>query len=207
MKKLFLLLALSLLAGCSSKQPAPEAQKNGVQPQKQPVEFVTGREAFQRMYGAARLWAPDAQPIRLESQSRAEDKADGKADVWGATFVSPTRRLMKPFLWSGVDADDAPQPGLTPGNEDSYNPSNASTQPFNIVALHVDSDAALTEADKHGGKEQLKKDARSGVKYVLTWNPLKTELVWHLIYGRNEETAPLTVFVDATTGKFIRAAK
>ena len=207
MKKIILLFAISLLGGCSSKQNADQAQKPAAAGQKQPVEFVTGREAFQRMYGAARLWAADAQPIRLESQDRAENKADGKADVWGATFVSPGRRLMKPYLWSGVAADDAPQPGLTPGNEDGYNPDNASTRPFNISALHMDSDAALTEADKHGGKEQLKKDPKSGVKFALTWDPLKSELVWHVVYGRNENTAPLTIFVDATSGKFLHAAK
>src|ERR1700687_3488878 len=80
MKKLLMaMLALVLMAGCTSEpsQPAP-TQK----PQPKPPEFVTGRVAFQQLFIAAHGWARDAQPYRLESVITADSKGkDGKSAV------------------------------------------------------------------------------------------------------------------------------
>ena len=56
MRKLTLaLLALLLLAGCSSNQPASETKKTAAAPKQ--AEYKTGRVAFQEMYLSARGWA------------------------------------------------------------------------------------------------------------------------------------------------------
>ena len=114
---------------------------------------------------------------------------------------------MKPFIWSGSNAPDAPSRGVSPGNEDNYNPNNASTQIFDVAFIKVDSDQAFTEAQKHGGDKVLEKDPTTPVLYVCDWNHNTNELTWHVIYGASRETAKLTIAVNASTGAFIRVEK
>lgn len=201
-----LILAASLI-GCTSQpsQPTSGAGKSAKAPQ-QAAEFATGREGFQKVYGAARQWATDAQPIRIQSMVRKENMPDGKSTVWGTSFASPGRHMMKPFIWSGA-VDDSLEQGVNPGNEDTYSPTNISTTPFDVSSLQVDSDKALEVANQHGGKALLKKDPTTPLKYECVWDPRANQLSWHVIYGTNENTAKLVVLVDASTGKFIRASK
>jgi len=206
MKKLLMaVLALLLMAGCSS-EPAQPAQSE--KPQPKPPEFVTGRVAFQKTYIAARGWAHDAQPFRLESQITADSKGkDGKSDVWRASFASPANRSVKPYVWSGTDAADAPARGVSPGTEDGYSPNNSSTQIFDIAYLKVDSDKALETAQKHGGDKILEKDPDTPIFFLLDWNHATNQLIWHVIYGTNRDEAKLRVAVDASGGDFIRVEK
>ncbi len=204
MKKLLMaLLTLMLMAGCSSEpsQPAP-AQK----PQPKPTEFLTGRAAFQRLYIAARGWARDAQPYRIESIVTADSKGkEGKSAVWRAFFASALQHGVKP--WSGEDAPDAPSRGIRPGSEDNYSPSNSSTQIFDVAFLKTDSDKALEVAQKHGGEKLLAKAPDTPVLYMVDWSTPTGELIWHVIYGANPYEAKLKVAVNANTGEFIRVEK
>jgi hypothetical protein len=208
MKKLLMaMLALAFLtmAGCTS-EPSKPAQTE--KPQPKGADLQTGRYAFQKLYIAARGWARDAQPFRLESQLMADSRGkDGKSDVWRASFASPAGRGAKPYVWSGTDVPDAPSRGISPGNEDSYSPTNASTQIFDMGFLKVDSDKALEVAQKHGGDKVLEKDPETPILYVLDWNHATNELTWHVIYGNSRGDAKLTVAVNATTGEFIRVEK
>ena len=206
MKKLLMAaLALLVMTGCSS-EPAKPAQTE--KPQPKAADFETGRVAFQRLYVAAHGWARDAQAFRVESQFTADSKGkEGKADVWRAAFASPSQHSVKPYVWSGTDASDAPSRGVTPGTEDSYSPANSSTQIFDIAFLKVDSDKALEVAQKHGGEAILKKDPNQPVRYILDWNPKKSELEWHVIYGTAELDAKLNVAVNASSGDFVRVEK
>ncbi len=204
MKKLLLaMFSLCLMAGCSS-EPSKPAEK----PQPKEPEFVTGRTAFQKCYIAARGWARDAQPYRLQSKITTDSPGkDGKADLWQASFGSPTQRSVKPFTWSGTSVDDAPSRGVNPGNEDTYIPTNASTQIFDMQFLKIDSDQAFTEAQKHGGDKLIEKSPDTPISYVLDWTPATNQLIWHVLYGSNPDTAKLKVDINATTGEFIRVEK
>jgi len=204
-KRVMAVAALLLMAGCSS-EPAKLAQSE--KPQPKATEFETGRVAFQRLYVAAHGWARDAQGFRLESQLTADSKGkDGKADVWRASFASAAQRSVKPYIWSGTDAPDAPSRGVSPGTEDTYSPTNSSTQVFDIAFLKVDSDQALATAQKHGGDKVLEKDPDTPVIYLLDWSRPTSELTWHVIYGSSRDDAKLRVAVNATTGDFIRVEK
>jgi hypothetical protein len=204
MKKLLLaLFALCLMVGCSSEPPKP-AEK----PQPKGPELVTGRTAFQKCYIAARGWARDAQPYRLQSQATSDSTGkDGKADLWQASFASPSQHGVKPFTWSGTDVSDAPSRGVNPGNEDNYSPTNASTHIFDMQFLKIDSDQAFEEAQKHGGDKLLEKASDTPVIYILEWNAPTNELTWHVIYGTNRDTAKLRIAINATDGKFVRVEK
>jgi hypothetical protein len=208
MKQLLMaMLALALLtvAGCSS-QPATPAPTE--KPQPKAADLETGRYAFQKLYIAARGWARDAQPFRLESQPTADSKGkDGKSAVWRASFASPAGRGVKPYVWSGTDAQDAPSRGISPGNEDSYSPTNASTQIFDIGFLKIDSDKAFELAQQHGGDKLLEKAPDTPILYVLDWNRATNTLIWHVIYGASRDDAKLIVDVNGTSGEFIRVEK
>ncbi len=204
MKKLLMAMtALALMAGCSS-----ESSKPAEKPQPKAPEYQTGRVAFQKLYVAARGWARDAQPFRLQSQTTADSKGqDGKAGVWRASFASPAQHGVKPYVWSGTDAADAPSRGVSPGTEDSYSPANSSTHIFDMAFLKVDSDKALEVAQKHGGDKIMAKTPDSPVVYTLDWSAPTSELIWHVIYGASRDDAKLVVDVNAATGEFIRVEK
>jgi hypothetical protein len=206
MKKLLLaMLALAMMASCTS-EPSKPAQTE--KPQPKPPEYLTGRAAFQKLYIAARGWARDAQPYRIESLSTADSKGkDGKSAVWRAFFASALQHGVKPYVWSGEDSSDAPSRGISPGSEDNYNPTNSSTHIFDVAFLKNDSDKALEVAQKHGGDKLLAKTPDTPIMYMVDWSQPTGELIWHVIYGTNQYEAKLKVAVNANTGEFIRVEK
>jgi hypothetical protein len=199
-----ILVMLALFAGCDSNVPKPPEAK----PEPKPPEQLTGRAAFQKTFIAARNYAADVKPFRIESTPSPDGNGqEGKSAIWRASFASAIQKGVKPFFWSGSNAADAPARGVSPGNEDVYNPSNASTQVFDVAFLKSDSDAAFAEAQKHGGEKILAKDPTTPIIYICDWNHNTNELIWHVIYGASREDAKLTVAVNASTGAFIRVEK
>jgi hypothetical protein len=199
---------LLLLTACSSTKPA-ETPSNSSQTAKkaelrQP-QYETGREAFQKMYLAARLWAPDIKPFRLQSQySPDAPSSEGKAGLWRCSFASASKRAMKMFIWSGLTGADAPEQGVSFTAEDSWNPSNNSTQVFDLAFLKVDSDQAYQVAQQHGGAKLLKKNPNQPLFFMLDWDARKGSLLWHVVYGASMDDASLRVAVNATSGQFER---
>jgi hypothetical protein len=200
-----ILVATMLLAGCTSEPSKPAESK----PEIKGPELLTGRSAFQKVFVAARGWAQDAKPYRLDSlvTSDGGNGQDGKWALWRGGFASPAQHSVKPYTWSGSNAEGAPSRGVNPNPEDSYNPTNSSTQVFDIAFLKVDSDQAFATAQKHGGDKILEKDPATPITYVCDWNHNTNELVWHVIYGASRDAAKLTIAVNASTGDFIRAEK
>lgn len=195
---------LALVSACDSNTAKPAQSK----PEPKPAELLTARAAFQKVFIAARNYAADVKPFRIESTPSSESNGhDGKSAIWRASFASAMQHGVKPFIWSGTDAPDAPSRGVSPGNEDTYNPSNASTQIFDVAFLKVDSDQAFAEAQKHGGEKILANDPATPVIYICDWNHNTNELTWHVIYGGSRETAKLTVAINASSGAFIRVEK
>src|SRR5215469_16038752 len=208
-KTLFLCCALVVLVSCSSENKTATAPAHpAAKPAEKQPQYETGRTAFQRMFLAARLWAPDIKPFRLQSQFTTDaPTADGKAGLWRASFASPSKRAMKMFVWSGLVGPDAPEQGISFSAEDSWSASNTSTQPFDIAFLKTDSDKAYEVAQKNGGEKLTKKDPKQPVTFLLSWDGSKNQLVWHVLYGDNPSETKLRVAVDATSGEFLRVEK
>ena len=209
-KTAVLCIILAALLSCSSEKKAatesttPAAAKPAVKE----AQYDSGRTAFQRMFVAARAWAPDVRPFRLQSQFTPDaPTAEGKAGLWRASFASPSRRMMKLFIWSGLVGPDAPEQGISFSAEDSWSPTNSSTQPFDMAFLKVDSDKAYEVAQKNGGDKLTKKDPKQPVMFLLSWDATKNQLVWHVLYGENPSEAKLRIAVDATSGAFLRVEK
>jgi hypothetical protein len=201
-----LCLALALLlTGCTSSD---NSNKNQSQSAPKQSEYETGRVAFQKMYLSARGWAPDATPFRLQSRyTSGAPVAEGKAGVWRASFASPSRNMMKMFVWSGLVGPDAPEQGVSFSAEDSWSASNTSARVFNFAFLKVDSDKAYEVAQKNGGQKLTSKNPQQAVFFVLDWDGSKNQLVWHVIYGDSEDDAKLRIAVDASNGDFLRVEK
>jgi hypothetical protein len=205
-----MLVALAALCACSADNKPAAKSAEPAKPEKKEPLLYTGREAFQKMYLSAHLWVADAKPYRLESQVNAESNGkDGKATIWRSGFASLTRRGLKSFLWSGSQLPDAASPGVSSGVEDTYNPSNSSTQTFDFAFLKVDSDKAYEVALKHGGDklEKASKGKGQPVFYILDWSPRENILTWHVIFGTDQQDAKLRVAINASTGDFLRVEK
>ena len=199
------LILLALLTGCSSEPEKPAEQ---AKPEVKGPELLTARSGFQKVFVAARGWNQDARPYRIESITTSDGNGhDGKWAVWRAGFASAAQRVARTYTWSGSTADGAPSRGVSFGIEDSYSPTNASTQTWDIQFLKVDSDQALATAQKHGGDKILEKEPDTPVSYIGDFNRNTNKLIWHVIFGANRENSKLTVSVDASTGEFIRVEK
>ena len=209
-KSALLCLMLSLLVSCSSEKKAATetASQSAPKPVVKEAQYDTGRTAFQRIYLSARLWASDAKPFRLQSQFTPDaPTAEGKSGMWRASFASPSKKMMKLFVWSGLVGPGASEQGISFSAEDSWTASNSSTEPFDMGFLKVDSDKAYEVAQKNGGDKLTKKDPKQPVIFVLSWDATKNQLIWHVLYGENPTEAKLRLEVDATTGAFLRVEK
>src|SRR5579872_1682497 len=133
MRKLLLFaLCAVLLTGCFSDDTYNNTKKNKGR------QFKSGLSAFSGLFSTARMWRADAAPVKLQSQDvKNLPTKDGKAVVWRAVFASPAKGSLRSYTWSGADNDDAPPPGVSPGSEDTYNPTNVSTRIFQVGALQT----------------------------------------------------------------------
>jgi hypothetical protein len=201
---LAMVLVLVSLNACTSNNEKSEESK----PAPKTTELLMARSAFQKLYIAARGWNADAKPYRIQSIVTSDgDGHDGKAAQWQASFASANARAVKTYTWSGSTANGAPEQGINFTPDDSYSPTNASTQVFDMAFLKIESDQAFDTAQKHGGDKILEKDPNTPVTYVCDWNHAGNDLVWHVIYGTGRDDAKLTVSVNASTGEFIRVEK
>jgi hypothetical protein len=198
MKKLGVaILAFAVLSACSSESSKPATVEK---PQPKPAATISGSGAFFKCFIAARNWAPDPQPYRVESEILGDSKGrDGKAGAWRAGFASPSLRGIRTFTWTGE--------GISADVQDTYSPTNTSTKIFNVQFLKVDTDKAFEVAQKHGGDQLLEKEPDTPVLYVLDWNRQENQLFWHVIYGSEPASAKLRVAVNASTGDFVRVER
>lgn len=188
-----------LLAACTSHAPASGGKAPG-----QTGEPVTGRAAFQEMFSAARMWAPDAQPQSLESSNLdGVSTVDGKAPVWRGRFVSPGKREQRTYQYVSVHIPDGPDQGISKGREMSWDGS----EPFNVAFIKTDSDVAFQLAQKHGGARLLKAHKDYHVFYDLNRETLNLGhgVAWQISFGENRATAPLVVHVASDSGRFLDA--
>jgi hypothetical protein len=207
MRKLILflntLLAVTLaLTSCNSSAP-PQSAKT-----QKPPEYLSGREAFQKLYISAHAVAGDVKPYRMESRYTKDSPAsEGKSGLWRADFASPSKKLSKTFSWSGLAGPDAPERGVSHGADDTYNAGNTTTQIFDPQFLKIDSNEAFQVAQQHGGEKLTRANPNQPIFYTLDFDARQNQLVWHVIYGSNSYDAKLNISVDATSGRFLHAEK
>jgi hypothetical protein len=191
------------LAGCTTTEPPKPAAKK----KEEPAAPITGRSAFYKMLPSAKTWAADCKGIQMESIQLKDVPAEpGKAAAWRAIFVSEAKGRMKTFLWSAVDAEGGFRKGTWEGSEDSFRGRLGQAAPFYMQALQHDSDEAykeaLTKEDAY-----FKTGDKSSVNFLLEFTPRHANLAWRVLWGETVGTARYSVFVDASTGKFLEKGR
>ncbi|MFY9560694.1 MAG: hypothetical protein WAQ52_10710 [Terriglobales bacterium] len=204
-----LCLSVVMVIACSSPNPSsssPQTQASSTATKKEPA-FYTGKSCLSQMADKAARWQPDALPFHMESGLNAESTGhDGKSTIWRAMFASPGRRTYKPFICSGSRLPAEPAIGVTSGAESAYAP-NVPQLMFQSFYLTADSDKAFAAAQEKGGSKLLEKDPQQPVLYSLDWDTKHKQLLWTVIYGTSQNDSKGMGVIDASTGKFLRAAK
>src|SRR5258708_19984627 len=95
----FAIRAVGRLAGFSDSPPPTTRQAEP------PPAPVTGRQAFQYLYGSSRIWAPDSMPLTIRSlHAPGVPGGKGTAGAWGNVFVSSTTAPARPPTQSSLEA-------------------------------------------------------------------------------------------------------
>jgi hypothetical protein len=187
-----------LLAGCSTETPAPVKKA-----EEKPAEPVTGRQALQQMYIAARGWAADIQPIKVTCILMPEVKAEpGKAPAWQAIFVSASQNKAKSYTYSVVESEGNLHKGVFAGLDQSWSGPSGVTKPFQMAAIKVDSDQAYQTALKKAA-DYDKKNPGKPITYLLESTAKYPDPAWRVIWGESVGTSNFSVFVDASTGQYL----
>ena len=191
--------AAALLLGGCSESPAPVSKA----PEAPPAP-ITGRQAFQYMYGSSRIWATDSLPLTIRSLSVPGVKpADGKAGAWEVVFVSEMKGLARTYTWSAVETENVHK-GVFPGQQESWR-AGGPDQPFSPSLLKVDTTEALEAATKASAAYLSKPGQRPPVSYLLEYQTATrfADPVWRVLWGGSVSSAEYTVSVDASTGKVV----
>lgn len=194
---------LLLMVGCS-EEPKPAATQK--EPEK-PAEPVTALYARDQMYVTARSWAPDAQLLSMGNLDLKQVKsAGGKAGAWECTFVTQRRHRARRYTYSvvAVPASNLPK-GVFGGSEDSWFPGGQ-TRPFFIQAVKTDAVAAYEIAMKKGA-DYAKKHPDMPIQFLLELTKELRNPAWRVVWGESVAVSNYSVFVDATTGLYVKTAR
>ena len=196
---LAILAAGLLLVGCSEPAAPPaSAQKEEAKP-----EPVTGQSALFKMYQVARTWAPDVAVLKMSSL-RVDGVPDqpGKSGGWQAVFTSAQQAASHAYTWYAIDQEPTIHKGVFPGAVESYAGSRGPTVPFPIGNVRIDTDAALATAkEKQEASDKKKPD--QPILFLLEQTSRSADPAWRVIWGESVGTSSFSVFVDASTGKFV----
>ncbi len=194
--------AVLALTACS-KTPKPTATetKAATEAKKEPTkpsEPIAAQTAFYEMYKPARAWAPDLLPLSVASGEVASLKNEGgRAAVWTAVFVSPSRHEARTFYYSVVNEGETISKGVTAGGTQPWSGPTPKSRPFQTSQFLVNSDAAYATALTKAGT-WVKRHPEKKASLFLGSTARFPAPVWLVIWGTTK--SGYAVYVDATTG-------
>ena len=195
-------LAAALLLTACSEAPRPAESKKEDVPAKVeppgPPEAVAGRTAFYEMYKPARAWATDLLPLTLASGEVPGIKNDdGKAGMWTAVFVSPSRGEARTFVYAVVDHGSDIHRGVSARGAQAWSGPTPQSRPFQITEFSINSDEAFKTASKTAAA-WLKRHPGQKVSITLASTARFRTPVWFIMWGSRK--SGYLAFVNATTG-------
>lgn len=192
LKGVFAVTAIALTA-CSSGAPNSTEAKTGPdaaakQAPAGPPEAISGKTAFWAMYTPAHAWAADLVPIGLKSGEVAGVKnADGKAGVWTAVFGSPSKRMMRPYVYSVADQLPEIAKGVKAELAEPWSGPTREVMPFQTSDIAIDSDAAFKIATaRAAGWLKQKDNAEKPISFSLGADSRYPAPVWAILFGTNK---------------------
>jgi hypothetical protein len=196
--------AIGLLIGAAGCSSTPRnAEKKA--PEK-PPEAVGGQYALHQMYTVARSWAPDAQVWSLRSLQLEEVKADpGKAGAWQAMFVTTSGNRARSYTYSVIESEGNLHKGTFALNEESWSGARGKQRPFVMAAVKVDSTAAYETASKKA-TEYSKKNPGMPINFQLDAGEFPNPS-WRVIWGASVGTSNFSIYVDASTGDYLKTMR
>lgn len=190
------------LSGCGSTAdpPATKAPAN-------PPEAVGGQMAAFRMYTMARQWAQDVLLLRLENLEISEVKGGrGLSGAWRAVFVSPQLGKQREYSFAVVESEEINlRSGVYARQPVSY-VANPQLKPFLIAALKIDSVKAYELAVEESGA-YIKKRPDMPVQYELSFTSQTPNAAWRVIWGPSVSRSDYSIYIDASTGIFMRRSR
>lgn len=195
----FAVCLVSLLGIGCSESPAPAAKK---EPEK-PPEAVSGQSALFKMYQKARTWAPDAQVLKMNSIRLADVPATpGKSGAWQGSFTSASLGKMQTYTFSVEEQEGNLHQGVFSAGQESWSGSQGLNTAFDIRAVSVDSDAAYKTAEEKAGDYDQKHPGMP-ISFLLEKTSQFPDPAWRVIWGESVGTSNFSIYVDASTGKFL----
>ena len=195
-KALFAAAVLSIFCACSEAPKAPSGEKKAEEPQK--PEPVAAQSAFFEMYKPARTWAKDLLPLSLASNEIPGIKNEGgKAAMWTAVFVSPSRREARTFFWAMADSGTTIHKGVSVGGAQAWTGETPKSMPFQVSEFAVNSDAALKSASVKA-EAWLKKHPGMQPSFFLGKTSRFPAPAWFIQWGTAKNG--YLAIVNATTG-------
>ncbi len=190
------------MTACSgTPKPSAKEAKAELEAKKEPAKPagpVAAQTAFYEMYKPARTWASDLLPLSLASGELASMKNEGgKAAMWTAVFVSPSRREARTFYYSVINEGETISKGVTAGGAQPWSGATAKSRPFQTTEFVVNSDAAYNTALAQAGP-WLKRHPDKKAALFLGSTSRFPRPVWLVIWGTTK--SGYAVYVDATTG-------
>ncbi len=208
MDKTFLLsatmaVAVLALSGCSDAPKA--AVKVETEAKKEPAkapEAIAAQLAFYEMYKPARAWATDLLALSVTSGEVPNIKnADGKAGMWTAIFVSPSRKEARSFTYAVVDNGADFRKGVNISNVLAWGGATPTSKPFSNSEFAVDSDAAYKTALEKAA-DWLKKHPDQKATLRLGNASRFAAPVWYIMWGTTKNG--YAALVNATTGAIVK---
>jgi hypothetical protein len=192
-------VATLVLSACS-EAPKPVA-KVETEAKKEPAkapEAVTAQRAFYEMYKPARAWATDLLALSVvDGEVPNVKNEDGKAGLWTAIFVSPSRREARSFTYAVADSGADIRKGVNVSNALVWGGATKMSKPFSNSEFAVDSDAAYKVAfEKAEG--WLKKHPNQKATFRLGNASRFAAPVWYIMWGTTKNG--YAALVNATTG-------
>jgi hypothetical protein len=192
------ILAFVMATACSETPKNTEPKMEAKKEAPKPLEPVSGKTAFYEMYKPARGWASDLLPLSLANSEVPGMKNEaGKAAMWTAVFVSPSRREARTFSYSVVDQGAAIHKGVTVGGAELWSGPTPKSGPFQTTEFVLDSDVAYETASKKAAA-WLKNHPDKNVTFYLGKASRFPAPVWYVLWGNNK--SGYSVYVNATTG-------
>lgn len=195
-------LALLLLGGC-----ATVSDRDGTkEPSKRPAP-VGGQMAAFRMYGMARQWAQDVLLLKMENFDIPEVKGKGgTSGAWRAVFVSPRLGKQREFSFAVTESREINLRSGVFAQQPADYVASPQLKPFLIAALKIDSIKAYALAVDESA-EYVKQHPDSPVQFELSFTSQTPNAAWRVVWGPSVSRSNYSIYIDASTGLFMRRSR
>lgn len=198
----FITVAAALFTVACGTAPQPVARQ-----EEPPPEPVDGQKAFFQCYVAARGWAGDVQGLRLESVNIPEVKpVGGRYGAWRANFVSPSKGRIAIYNYSVAQSSGKFIKGVFQDHEEAY--SAGLEKPWLVSAFKIGSEEAFKAAmERRETQDYVKKNPDKAVIFLLEQTRRHPNLAWRIVWGESVSRSEFSVFIDASTGRFLEVMR